>query len=317
VKQRAAGVYGPEGSGAATVDADDVGELCAALAASPHGRARWCGHTDDDDALHTMLIVFGDAVTVQPAKHLDKSESMLVLNGDAEYFFFDDEGVMSARIHLTSFGPDAPFFCRVPRGRVHAVAVTSTTLIGHEVTSGPFQPTQTQVPSWAPPEGSAAAGMLFAELRARTAPKPTHDLGVVRHDDVDRLLADAQRTGRAELVVHGADDVVDERFVSSCGGRLEPQRGAADRSLVVVRGTATLIVYDDDDVPSSMLLSAFSAGGSFAARVPAGRWHVLIPGVGGVVLHAASRLQRSTDSNERPDVPRAIVDHMKLLESQA
>ena len=71
------------------------------------GRARICTHTSDKSPVQEMVIAFTRETYVHPHRHIEKSESFHVIEGELAVVFFDDSGcrlkARSSRRH-----PDRP-----------------------------------------------------------------------------------------------------------------------------------------------------------------------------------------------------------------
>ena len=61
------------------------------LADNPRGRTRLCMHKQLDDRMHEMFISFVGGNYVRPAKHVGKDESLHLIEGWGDYFFFDEQ----------------------------------------------------------------------------------------------------------------------------------------------------------------------------------------------------------------------------------
>ena len=55
-------------------------------------RIRICTHIDEEEILQEMFIVLSKETYIRPHKHLNKSESLHVLEGTADVIFFNDDG---------------------------------------------------------------------------------------------------------------------------------------------------------------------------------------------------------------------------------
>lgn len=140
----------------------DVAELKRRAATTPRRRIRICAHPSDAASLHEMLIVHARGGYVRPHKHLDKSESVHVVEGAADLFLFDDDGGVTERIPLGDYASDRRFYYRLDAPVYHSLVIRSEHFVMHEVTSGPFRREQTVFPPWAPEEGDAAGIAAFA-----------------------------------------------------------------------------------------------------------------------------------------------------------
>jgi len=150
------------------VDAADIARLKQEAARNARRRIRLCAHPGVDDRLHEMLIVHTRDTYVRPHKHLGKSESFHVIEGDVDVVIFDDEGGVTDFIPMGAFASGRPFFYRIADPLFHTLRVRSDVLVFHETTGGPFRRDDTVFAPWAPEDGDAAAVTRFlADLDAR------------------------------------------------------------------------------------------------------------------------------------------------------
>lgn len=131
-------------------------------------RVRICVHKTGDDRLHEMLMAFAGSTYIRPSRHLDKEESLFVLDGFASYLFFDDAGAVTSVVKLGPLGSGRQCYCRIPANTWHALVVESPDILVKETTSGPFRRADTEFADWSP-DGSdpGAVGRYLAGLRAR------------------------------------------------------------------------------------------------------------------------------------------------------
>lgn len=125
-------------------------------ASVPRLRARICAHEAPDALQHQMLIAHHQSCYVRPHAHVNKEESLLVLEGEADALLFSPEGRLERVLTLGPAGGQAPFFLQVPAGRVHALWIRSSWFVFLETTRGPFRRTDLYFPSWSPTEAEAA-----------------------------------------------------------------------------------------------------------------------------------------------------------------
>jgi cupin fold WbuC family metalloprotein len=150
------------------VDAADVARLKQEAAENARKRIRLCAHHGVDDRLHEMLIVHTNDTYVRPHKHLGKSESFHVIEGEVDVVLFDDEGGVTDFIPMGAFASGRPFFYRIAEPRFHTLLIRSDVLVFHETTGGPFRRDDTVFAPWAPEDGDAAAVTRFlADLDSR------------------------------------------------------------------------------------------------------------------------------------------------------
>lgn len=121
---------------------------------NPLGSSRLCLHGGPSDALQEMIIINQRSAYVRPHAHIGKSESFSLIEGEAVFVLFDDEGnVLDAKVMgVESSG--LPFYYRIGEGAWHALLLRSEWLVFHEATQGPFERARTRYPVWAP-DGSS------------------------------------------------------------------------------------------------------------------------------------------------------------------
>jgi cupin fold WbuC family metalloprotein len=135
---------------------------------APRKRIRICAHSRTEDMLHEMLIVHAADAYVRPHKHAGKSESMHVVEGEAEAVFLDDDGEISEVVPLGPYGSGRRFYYRLAEPVFHTLLFESEFLVMHEVTNGPFRREDTIFAPWAPEEEDADQTAAYrAELAER------------------------------------------------------------------------------------------------------------------------------------------------------
>lgn len=142
----------------AIVTADDatIAELKRIAAGNPRLRSRLCAHPDPSSDLHEMLIVHHREAYVRPHMHLGKPESFHVMEGTANVVIFEDDGRVRDVFDMAPYGQGALSYYRMPEKVFHSILITSEWLVFHETTAGPFDPSRTVFPDWAP-DGSDAS----------------------------------------------------------------------------------------------------------------------------------------------------------------
>ncbi len=155
-----------------TVTPQTIRELVASADNAPLRRARLCLHSGPDDPLHEMIIAFRRDSYVAPHRHLGKSESFHVIEGEIEVVFFDDHGAVTSRLVLSAAHPASPRVYRLRAACWHTVIVRSDWAVIHETTNGPFRPVETETAPWAPAAQDAAAVADFF-LHLNASPSPT------------------------------------------------------------------------------------------------------------------------------------------------
>src|SRR2546428_13766383 len=104
-----------------------------------------------------MLIVHTFNTYVRPHKHVGKSESFHVIEGDVDVVIFADDGQVSDVIEMGSFQSGRPFFYRIADPLYHTLLIRSPVLVFHETTSGPFKREETVFAAWAPDDSQREA----------------------------------------------------------------------------------------------------------------------------------------------------------------
>jgi cupin fold WbuC family metalloprotein len=166
-------------SDAAIVTADDelIAELKRLAAQNPRLRSRLCTHPDPSSGLHEMLIVHHRDAYVRPHKHLGKPESFHVIEGSARVIVFENDGRIRDVLDMTPYGQGKLCYYRMPDEVFHSILITSEWLVFHETTAGPFDPSKTAFPDWAPDGGDTAAVKAYvAEVEALAAAHKSRQL---------------------------------------------------------------------------------------------------------------------------------------------
>jgi cupin fold WbuC family metalloprotein len=114
-----------------------------------------------EDPVHRLLNAMEPGTYVRPHRHLHppKTETALVVAGRIGILFFDDAGAVVERGALVSGGEilGADF----PPEAWHTLVALSPGSVFFEVKAGPYvPPPETDLASWAPPEGSRDAARL-------------------------------------------------------------------------------------------------------------------------------------------------------------
>lgn len=153
-------------SSVATVGDDDIAFLKQRAAANPRRRCRLCLHAAPAAAQHEMIIVHHRDAYVRPHRHERKSESLIVIEGVALGFTFDDAGAVVSTIRLGPPGSGERFSYFMPVGAWHGLAIRSEWLVFVEAAAGPFERNATSFPTWAPDGTDVAAAAAYVERLA-------------------------------------------------------------------------------------------------------------------------------------------------------
>ncbi len=118
-------------------------------------RARICAHASNDDALHEMIIAISSDSYIHPHKHIGKSESFHIVEGEVDVAVFDEGGAIVDVIELGAIGSGRKFYYRLSKSAFHTLLIRTELLVVHEVTNGPFDRNQTVLAPFAPFEDQA------------------------------------------------------------------------------------------------------------------------------------------------------------------
>ena len=151
----------------------DVEFLKASAAQNERKRIRLCTHPHVDDRLHEMLIVHAKEAYVRPHKHLNKTESVHIIEGLVDVIVFDDVGNIIEVIRMGDYASGYRFYYRMSSPYYHTLLIRSDILVFHETTNGPFDPADTVFAPWAPAESDRDACAVFMEQVARAAERFT------------------------------------------------------------------------------------------------------------------------------------------------
>ncbi|WP_377830077.1 WbuC family cupin fold metalloprotein [Bradyrhizobium lupini] len=168
----------------AIVTADDatIAELKRIAAGNPRLRSRLCTHPDPSSGLHEMLIVHHCEAYVRPHKHFGKPESFHLIEGTAQVVIFEDDGRIRDVLEMAPYGRGALCYYRMPEQVFHSILISSEWLVFHETTAGPFDPSRTAFPDWAPDGGDAAEAQDYV---TRTGALATEHLA---HRHISRAI---------------------------------------------------------------------------------------------------------------------------------
>jgi cupin fold WbuC family metalloprotein len=138
-----------------SLNKDDINKLINLAKKTPRNRIRYCSHSSDQNALHEMFIVHPKGAYIRPHKHLDKIESMLVIDGEVDYIMFDDNGKVDNIVKMGDFDTKKPFYQTIRKDKFHTLIIKSEWLVFLEVTQGPFKKEDTIFAEWSPRENES------------------------------------------------------------------------------------------------------------------------------------------------------------------
>jgi cupin fold WbuC family metalloprotein len=145
------------------VDRDTIAFLESVAKKSSRRQSRLCTHSNESDKVHEMLIIHEKDIYVRPHKHLSKSESFHIMQGEVDIVLFDASGEITSVIELGEYNSGKPFYYRFNIEVYHTVMIISDVAVFHETTLGPFNPEETVYASWAPSVEETSAIKQYIE----------------------------------------------------------------------------------------------------------------------------------------------------------
>jgi cupin fold WbuC family metalloprotein len=135
----------------------DIEILKQKALSNDHKRIRLCSHRNVNDSLHEMLIIHTKDTYVRPHKHLNKSESLHVIEGSVDIVILDEQGEVTEIIPMSKYPSGRAFYYRMGTALYHTLLIRSDFLVFHEITKGPFHKSDTVFAPWAPQESDPEA----------------------------------------------------------------------------------------------------------------------------------------------------------------
>ncbi|MFC1570453.1 WbuC family cupin fold metalloprotein [Candidatus Omnitrophota bacterium] len=130
------------------VDRSDIDFLKEKALGNERKRARLCSHLDGEDLLHEMLIVLVKGAEFPAHKHLGKSESFHIIEGEVKVIIYDESGKVKEEIEMGDYSSGKKFYYRLSGEEFHTVVPGSDVVVFHEITNGPFKDGDTVFSSW-------------------------------------------------------------------------------------------------------------------------------------------------------------------------
>jgi cupin fold WbuC family metalloprotein len=146
------------------IGVQEIEFLKSIAATNSRHRVRVCAHHSNEDGLHEMILVLMSGIYVQPHKHIAKSESFHLIEGEMLVVLFNEHGTPTETIQMGDFKSGKIFYYRLETETYHSVIPQTKTVVFHETTNGPFKKEFTQYAEWAPSdEGDPIEQKLFTE----------------------------------------------------------------------------------------------------------------------------------------------------------
>ena len=133
-----------------TLNKNDIQDLIQFAEKNTSKKVRFCSHQSPDELMQEMFIVHPKDVYVRPHKHLDRVESILILQGEVDYILFDDSGNIEKIIKMGDNTTGKNFYASVRDKKYHSFIIKSDWLVFLEITTGPFDKTKSVFAPWSP-----------------------------------------------------------------------------------------------------------------------------------------------------------------------
>ncbi|MCM0018592.1 MAG: WbuC family cupin fold metalloprotein [Tagaea sp.] len=139
---------------------------------SPLGRSRLCLHRSPDDAVHEMIIAVTRDLAFRPHRHVGKSESFHMIEGEIDLVVFDDRGRPEHAIRMAAPGGEHAFQHRMNEAKWHSFLPRTEMAVLHEITNGPFVRDDIEFADFAPEEPEALRRFLAESFKRAAALRP-------------------------------------------------------------------------------------------------------------------------------------------------
>lgn len=240
---------------------------------STRKRHRYCFHQNPEVDLHDIIICYDTTSYIPPNKHIGKVESLLVIDGEIDFFLFNDNGQVYDYRRLSTCTSSYPFYLRVPSNTWHGLrAVGNKPCIIKETIAGPYDSASLQWASFAPSEadGIDAGHSWYNEIHSQcsiskicppndeifeqiseTVFRSSRQLVTVSFDQLQPIIAASKCSPlrRARLCCHdGPEEKLQEMFIAlSPGVDIEESvHLRKDESLTVINGQGCYLFPNED-----------------------------------------------------------------------
>tara|TARA_B100000787_G_C16190869_1_gene297412 strand:+ start:645 stop:1712 length:1068 start_codon:yes stop_codon:yes gene_type:complete len=280
----------------------DFNFLKTAIKKSSRNRSRICTHHNTDEKLHEMFVIYGRETYVRPNRHFGKDESVFVLEGACDVYFFDLDGHVTNVVELDTSNSENPYFCRIPKEIYHTVVIKSNQVVLFEATSGPFEPADTYYANWSPKEGdeygikkfqanleenkasiintmNVSGGYVKLSNEVFSTDKPISWLSEADHLFLNNQLEEFN-LDRVRICNHvGPNEKLHEMLMLFSNTTFVRPSMHIDReeSLFIIEGSGRYVFFDDlGKVTNVVNLNSPSGGEKCYCRIPKNTYHMLI-----------------------------------------
>lgn len=134
------------------IDKNKINELVNKAKKNIRRRSRFCAHTEESDSLHEMFIVHEKNTYIRPHKHINKTESFHLIDGEIDVILFNEDGEVLDKVCMGDYKSGKTFFYRIKQNVFHTLIIKSKFVVFHEITNGPFIRENTIWADWSPSE---------------------------------------------------------------------------------------------------------------------------------------------------------------------
>ncbi|WP_061222771.1 WbuC family cupin fold metalloprotein [Leptospira weilii] len=139
----------------------DIQELIEIAKRTKRQRARICSHLNGNELLQEMFIVHPKGAYVRPHKHIEKPESMMILEGEVDFVTFNDNGEIENTMNMGAYHTGKIFYDSMRSSIYHTLLIRSEWLVFLEITKGPFRKEDTIFAPWSPEENDTKSVREF------------------------------------------------------------------------------------------------------------------------------------------------------------
>lgn len=137
-------------SNIASLSKEDLDLLKSIADKNINKKVRICMHKHIEDSIHEMFIVHKKDCYVRPHKHLNKVESLSILEGEVDYVLFNEDGSIKKITNMGDPFSGKIFYKKLFKSEFHMLIIRTEYLVFHEIINGPFSKEDTIFPEWAP-----------------------------------------------------------------------------------------------------------------------------------------------------------------------
>ncbi len=113
-------------------------------------KCRLCTHDNENELFQEMFIVHTNSYFVRPHFHKDKSESLHVIEGEADLYIFNKNGDIIDKKKLGNESSKNIYYYRINKEIIHTLVINSDYFVFKETTTGPFKKNLMIFPEWSP-----------------------------------------------------------------------------------------------------------------------------------------------------------------------